>query len=442
MLAPLRVTTAWRTQSSLPWTCVVGVDIGLRALEASARNAVTNGVAGKVGCNSGSDARGLVVNGDGGQRGLDGHNAAHRYLPTGGHSGQAAGCLHDADTMTGTAPIQQKRGAQNAHADRNAQCICVILDAGYIAHTAARLASIAAHSQGLSLVLVGRNLAREDIARMLAFAQEIGFDAEFVDASARDLGPLAAHGDWSQTVWLKLHLDRLVPGRYSRVLYLDGDMIATGDVARLFSLDLAGKALAAVPDIPKTAANRKPSLGIAEDGIYFNSGLLLIDMAVWRSLGLGRRAVAYAEKHHGDLDRMMNVDQCALNAACWRHVLPLGREWNLMIYFLNPAEGYVLRRPCIIHFAGPKPWDNPGVAGAEHYFRHLATTPWPAGIGLWKTRASLEHARQAFKLAAYRLASAAGSRRHEAKYRRTRWAIRMTRYFRALDARLAQQFTR
>ena len=70
---------------------------------------------------------------------------------------------------------------------------------------------------------------------------------------------------WAQDVF---------PGR-SRALYLDSDIIVVGPLEELWATDLQGKTLGAV-EIPNSA--RPAQHGMPAGSLYFNSGVLLIDL--------------------------------------------------------------------------------------------------------------------------------------------------------------------
>ena len=62
-----------------------------------------------------------------------------------------------------------------------------------------------------------------------------------------------------------------------RLLYMDCDMIALDDVAKLWTVDLGENIIAAVEDAGVPSTFGKMAIP-AESMCYFNSGLLLIDV--------------------------------------------------------------------------------------------------------------------------------------------------------------------
>lgn len=175
-------------------------------------------------------------------------------------------------------------------------------------------------------------------------------------------------------MYLRLQIGSLLPACMDRVIYLDTDMIIRTDLRELWETPLQGYTIGAVQNhLPSTigeptAVPAHRELGIDPAAPYFNSGLLLIDLARWREERIEERSLEYIHTHPDDL---YYPDQEALNAVLagrWK-VLPL--EWNFLtsIYGLPVWPDSPLKRqieadawrifngPKIVHFCGrEKPW--------------------------------------------------------------------------------------
>jgi len=93
------------------------------------------------------------------------------------------------------------------------------------------------------------------------------------------------------------------------VLYLDCDLVVSGDLEGLWQTDLQGSYLAAVPE-PYLVTSH---WGFGPEDTYFNSGVLLIDVARWREENLLPALLQFAEAHSSDFDCH---DQDVLNHVC------------------------------------------------------------------------------------------------------------------------------
>ena len=199
--------------------------------------------------------------------------------------------------------------------------------------------------------------------------------------------------------YFKLGLADLLPSAVRKAIWLDGDLVVTGDIGRLWELDLAGRHLLAVQDsiVPLVSSRfgiaAHQRLGIPADAKYFNAGVMVVDLARWREDDVAGRALAYLREHR---DRVYFWDQEGLNAVLAGKWGELDARWNFNTSVPagrrlpagngDGGAGEARRRelPWILHFAGTrKPWLYPGAD--EHralYYRYLDTTAW-AG---WRPR--------------------------------------------------------
>ncbi|MEF7616689.1 glycosyltransferase family 8 protein [Aquincola sp. MAHUQ-54] len=205
-----------------------------------------------------------------------------------------------------------------------------------------------------------------------------------------EMGRLAGlrlvHDYMSPLIYARLLIPDLLPADVGRALYLDADMVVLEDLASLWDTDLGGRSVGAVRDrighvgAPGGLVNHA-ALGIPADAPYFNSGLLLMDLARWRALGIGRRVVEYLETHR---DLIQMGDQDGLNALLhhdW-HELPFRWNWQTLPRMhrqgpptcWSPASAH----QSIVHFSSSeKPW-LPGceLADRRFFFEAVDRTAW------------------------------------------------------------------
>jgi lipopolysaccharide biosynthesis glycosyltransferase len=158
--------------------------------------------------------------------------------------------------------------------------------------------------------------------------------------------------------------------RLDRIVYLDVDTLVKGSLDDLAALDLGGRMVGAVRDaLVPFASMALPwrDLGIPPERPYFNSGVMVVDLALWRRDRIGPRAIELLRERD-----LAYADQGALNLVCdWK---PLSPRWNLQQAHLTDAspiwsvEGKIeldqaVASPAILHFNGRiKPWE----AGCPH----------------------------------------------------------------------------
>src|SRR3984893_6204244 len=258
-------------------------------------------------------------------------------------------------------------------------------DGGFAPHLAAMLLSLAdtnpQHDFSIFILWGGASADKEKLSQVLA---RIPFAFSFIDIRDEALGDLMVSVNVTKMTYARLLMGDLLASEIDRIIYLDGDIVVRGDLSELWTMDLRGKTLGAVVDLPHYPFNRL--LGLPDEAPYFNAGVLLIDLRRWRDLKIGERALTFAREHQ---DRIHWWDQCALNFVLHNDWVALDRVWNFQSLdigqFVNGLMrfGAIDRRALaaarLVHFNGPsKPWhylnDHP-LKG--EYLRYRNGTPWP-----------------------------------------------------------------
>lgn len=171
--------------------------------------------------------------------------------------------------------------------------------------------------------------------------------------------------------YLRLAMPELLKDDYDRILYLDSDIfVHGGDFNKLFGVELGGRCLGAVRDFPQwIAPNRQrhefAALGL-QPAAYFNSGVLLIDVAPYRAAEITRKALELgAEKGH----LLKAQDQSLLNICLYRDWAELSPVWNWQ-WYLKGTFFEMLAGPNVVHMIGPvKPWHEAGRACMSMLYR-------------------------------------------------------------------------
>ena len=272
--------------------------------------------------------------------------------------------------------------------------IALVASASYVMPATVTIHSIIKHSsRRLTFYIIDCGLGADDKDRMLlSIAEKPNVSLMFVplndDCLGVSLGP----------VWAKVDLTNLLP--VERVLYLDADILARGDVGRLWDTDLNGKLLGACPDVGFPLGHE----GI-ERGPYFNAGVLLMDLTKVRVEVQKLRDIAKSTLSSKFLE------QDTLNVhfrGAWKS---LSLEWNaqgLGTYAeartedRDAAKLHEMANPTLVHFTGPvspslplvlnpyiqpcvsKPWGYAKARGhpyAGEWWATLKETPWAEWVG-------------------------------------------------------------
>jgi lipopolysaccharide biosynthesis glycosyltransferase len=158
------------------------------------------------------------------------------------------------------------------------------------------------------------------------------------------------HSHYTKEVYYRLLLPELIPD--DRVLYLDTDLIVNGNLSEFYNLGFNGNLLAAVEDAG--AEWYKTYIGFSITDKYFNAGVMLYDLKAIREEKLENKWIEMASKHKFHLQ-----DQDILNVSCKGKILEVDVVYNVSLSTVdydNPPFDLSLGE--IIHFAGPKPWQD------------------------------------------------------------------------------------
>ncbi len=138
-----------------------------------------------------------------------------------------------------------------------------------------------------------------------------------------------------KTAYYRIAIPELFRGsQIERLLYMDCDMIALDDVAKLWTVDLGENIIAAVEDAGFHQRLEKMAIP-AESMCYFNSGLLLIDVKKWLNLDVTTKVLRFIEENP---DKLRFHDQDALNAVLHDRWTLLHPKWNAQGYILSKAK--------------------------------------------------------------------------------------------------------
>lgn len=254
---------------------------------------------------------------------------------------------------------------------------------------AATLHSVCVNSGGLDVhvhFLADERLGAERRALLRELVEALGARIEFLDAPPA-IHALPSDERFTSAIWHRIFLPDLLPG-LDRVLYLDADVIACGNLTPLWETDLDGYWLGAVTNVFQPNHIWRPKeLGLPNREVYFNSGVLLMNLAEMRRDRKTEELLELVAARGAEFEW---PDQDALNIALGQRRLRLHPRWNATNAlrhewskgtFPRLARARARVRPGLRHFEGPganKPWDPDCVEPQRaRYRQHLEA----AGLG-------------------------------------------------------------
>jgi lipopolysaccharide biosynthesis glycosyltransferase len=256
-------------------------------------------------------------------------------------------------------------------------------DLNYLQHTAACIASLLENNPvyRFDVLVVGTESFQpvaEKFTRSFEGNPRIDLRLQTFELPT-DIGfPLHFH--YTLETYIRFWIgDLLKP--YDRALYLDPDVIVTGDIGPLWNADLQGRTVAAVP-IP--GSSRPEQHGMPPGSLYFNAGVILFDLAAWRTRSYREKCLKLLSESP---EKAFDSDQDILNLCLQNDWVPLEFKWNVISAFYFPwhdlklspdAVEQIRREALIIHFnGGTKPWSYTSEhPRREDYWKYLRLTGW------------------------------------------------------------------
>jgi lipopolysaccharide biosynthesis glycosyltransferase len=242
-------------------------------------------------------------------------------------------------------------------------------DEGFAAHFAAMLHSAWTHHPTAEFYLLDCGLKPGTLADLRDFATKQGICLNIISIDPTVLRDLPTTKALSIAAYARLLIPDFFPDSVERALYIDADCIVVDDLMALWRLDMGKAALAAVHDPGGAQMEREIGINLDEEG-YVNSGVMLMNLIVWRHEELATAAMAFSKKHSPHA-----CDQPGINVACAGRIAYLPEQWNFQLQ--KPRRPAQWLEPSIIHYAGPKkPWIYSDVLFASIYLYHRNQTPF------------------------------------------------------------------
>lgn len=205
-------------------------------------------------------------------------------------------------------------------------------------------------------------------------------------------------GHVSRSAYYRLALAELLPAEVDKTIYLDVDIVVLGDIGELWDTDMGDCVLLAAQE-----ANSKISdpaglsmykeLNLNGDTPYFNSGVLVINLKMWRERNYTAKAENFLRTYQKQIQYW---DQDVLNAISAGEWGGLSVIWNYRLDQTWPGDPQALctidlarshLEARIVHFASAiKPWQYGALHPATQlYFSLIDETRWRG----WRPRPAL-----------------------------------------------------
>lgn len=283
--------------------------------------------------------------------------------------------------------------------------VCFIFDSHFLCQgmTAIKSLIINNKSQRMDIYALVINMVEKDKTRIMSLSTDRqNVNVKDVSGYVERFKNIDSMG-WDYAIYIRLLLEEILPDSVKRVLYIDSDTIITGSLECIFQYSLDNKLGGAVLD-KYIIDDIKNSLGLKNNEPYFNSGVVFINLELWRKESIGDKCINFLQNNH---DANTMPDQNALNVVLKGGIDMLPLSCNVDGYTLllpyEEAKGIIAQaiepyysendyeearnHPVIVHFIGwymDKPWIKDNLQPYAKEFEKYAAL---AGVEIpWKER--------------------------------------------------------
>jgi len=271
--------------------------------------------------------------------------------------------------------------------------ILVSSDNNYVQHLGVMLTSLLSNcslSHNIVITVINDSIDNINQEKLESICCRFNANFKFLNSDTFNALKYKPKNNSSLSAFNRLYVDEIYDKSINEVLYLDCDLVVRNDISEIFKTNLSNHTIAAVRN---DGIHYQKILGMPHDQVFFNSGVMLINLERWRQKKIAQQAIQFLEEN---FETMKRNDQDVLNALLFDDWFELKPTWNAHLYFYTspqfslckPEElKEVKNDPAIVHFTtNNKPW----LYMSEHpykneYYNYLEKTEWASFIPKDKT---------------------------------------------------------
>lgn len=246
----------------------------------------------------------------------------------------------------------------------------------------------------INVFLFGDKISPENEGKLYQAAKNYGRRLEIIDVNKLILPETLYSGRYPKSAFSRLFAYNLLPENIDRVIYLDCDIIVDGNIEDLYLHDFDSKIILAVKDCVSKAYKKK--IGIKGDGVYINTGVMLMNLRKMRQFPMIERISEFVNQYSRVMDY---ADQEIINGIFQGEFGILPPQWNVMTqfnqysysqlkwirhphhYYTEEEIEYAKRHARMFHYTtcmlNIRPWyENSRLNNAHVFNRYLRLSPW------------------------------------------------------------------
>ncbi|WP_189234567.1 glycosyltransferase family 8 protein [Streptococcus himalayensis] len=240
----------------------------------------------------------------------------------------------------------------------------IVMAADYRMHEQVEVTmkSVLQYHQGVQFFLLNKDYPTEWFERLNNHMRHLDSVIHNKEIRSQEYEQFRTYHYVTEATFYRYHIPELVDEE--KVLYLDADIIVTGDLQSFYDLDMTNYGMAAVAD-PIVAFDRHKT--------EFNAGVMLVNNKKWRE----KMVLKEALKMHRDSSlELRDADQSVLNILFRNDWLAVDETYNYQIAATRPdmrQEKDMIRGRILHYTTAAKPFSNKAI-GIKH------------GLKLWLKR--------------------------------------------------------
>lgn len=228
--------------------------------------------------------------------------------------------------------------------------VAFCIDDNFAPYLAVSVASLIKNTDSHVAVNVIGNLSdevKQDLSMLRSDKAEITFVSHDEGITRGELSE-RYQGRLNGITFIRYALAEIL-SQLDKVIYLDADILVTGDIKALWEQSLGSNTVGVVEDHSLMSQNRPETIELFSQ-TYFNAGVMLIDLVRWRENDTFR----HLTRVHRSKKEWEYNDQDVLNKVLDGQAQYLNSKFNSQTYTLMHTD---VESPVVVHFTGQeKPW--------------------------------------------------------------------------------------
>lgn len=231
----------------------------------------------------------------------------------------------------------------------------------------------------VSVYLLWSDLKEQSRTALREFVEDRGGSITFLETGSDAFADLPTKDYISRETYFRLLAADLLPKELDRILWLDSDMIVRGNLDGLYDMDFEGAAVIACPhgEVMREVIDINcRNIRIEHREQYFNAGMMLCNLAVWRTMDIIERISRILGEDLPMEFPGQDLTNLVFNGSvkCEDFI-----RYNCMIHSIADRATYdrAKEEAVIVHFVGrAKPWMFYDLYFADEFDVYYGRTPY------------------------------------------------------------------